>query len=212
MWLWRSSLGNSITSAGWGLGEWRGGFAPPRSRRTVREPLSSYGSHCRATLRTQLPVSKELWSALSNTQQPLLGSAKPVLQLLVFPRRPSGEHAVEVLPEGIKPRAVKPPVVLNPTPDDRVKHTGKIRKRRVAAQVQLPVSNRSPYGLAGFLRNGRTEVDEVLSLATLRASGTKRIAQKIKLLLSIPFPSIIIVLTFRHVISGSLAVLFLSDT
>src|SRR5215472_7643016 len=36
------------------------------------------------------------------------------------------------------------------------------------------------------------EVDEVLSLATLRASGTKRIAQKIKLLLSIPFPSIII--------------------
>src|SRR6516165_683771 len=58
--------------------------------------------------------------------------------------------------------------------------------------MQLPVSNRSPYGLASFLRNGRTEVDEVLSLATLRASGTKRIAQKIKLLLSIPFPSIVI--------------------
>src|SRR5215468_9306211 len=115
-----------------------------------------------------------------------------VLQLLVFPRRPPGEHAVEVPPEGIKPRAVKPPIVLKPTPDDRVKHTGKMLKRCVAAQRQLPIANRSPYGLAGFLRNGRTEVDEVLSLPTLRASGTKRIAQKIKLLLSIPFPSIII--------------------
>jgi serine/threonine protein kinase len=51
-----------------GSGEWRGGVTPPRSRRTVHEPLSSYGSHCRATLCTQLPVSKELWSALSNTQ------------------------------------------------------------------------------------------------------------------------------------------------
>ena len=75
-------------------GEWRGGVAPPRSRRTVHEPLSSYGSYCRATPRTQLPVSKELWTALSNTQQPLLGSAETVLQLLVFPRRPPGEHAV----------------------------------------------------------------------------------------------------------------------
>ena len=55
---------------------------------------------------------------------------------MVFPRRPPGEHALEVPPEG-KPRAVKPPVVLKPTPDDRVKQTGKIRKRRVAAQVQL---------------------------------------------------------------------------
>src|SRR6516164_222762 len=99
---------------------------------------------------TQLPVSKELWSALSNTQQPLLGSAKSVLQLLVFPRRPPGEHAVEVPPEGIKPRAVKSPVVLKPTPDDRVKHTGEIRKRRVAAQVQLPVSNRSRFRSPGF--------------------------------------------------------------
>jgi len=81
---------------GEGLGEWRGGVAPPRSRRTVREPRSSYGSHCRATPRTQLPVSKELWIAMRKAPQPLLGSAKPVLQLLVFPRRPPDEHAVEV--------------------------------------------------------------------------------------------------------------------
>ena len=29
-------------------GEWRGGIAPPRSRRTVRDTLASYGSHCSA--------------------------------------------------------------------------------------------------------------------------------------------------------------------
>jgi len=36
-----------------------GGNAPPRSRRTGREPLSSYGSRCKTTLRPKLPVSKE---------------------------------------------------------------------------------------------------------------------------------------------------------
>jgi hypothetical protein len=59
-------------------------------------------------------VSKEPWIALRNTPEPLLGSPKMVPQLLVFPRRPPGEHAVEVRPEGIKPRAVEPPIILKP--------------------------------------------------------------------------------------------------
>ena len=83
-----------------------------------------------------------------------------VVQLLVFPRRPPSEHAIEVLPERIECRAVEPPIVLNPTPDDRVKHTGKTLKRRVAAQAQLPRTDRSPNVLAGFIRNGRSEIDE----------------------------------------------------
>ena len=58
------------------LGEWRGGIVPPRSRRTGHEPLSSYGSHCRATQRTQLPVSKEPWIALRDAPEPLLCSPK----------------------------------------------------------------------------------------------------------------------------------------
>jgi len=135
---------------------------------TGREPLSSHGSHSRATLPTKLPVSKEPQSAPRAAQQPLLRSPKMVSKLLVFPR-PSGKHAVEVPSERVEPRAVKPPVVLDPAPDDRVKRTGEILKRLVAAQEQLPGANLLPYGLARFLRNGRTEVDEVPSLPTLRA-------------------------------------------
>jgi hypothetical protein len=86
-------------------------------------------------------VSKELWSPLSNTQQPLLSSTKTAPQLLVFPRRPPGEHAVEVPPKGSGKTARS----IETNPDDR---------------VQLPVSNRSPCGLASFLRNGRTEAFE----------------------------------------------------
>ena len=78
-----------------------GGNAPPRSRRTGREPLSSYGSRCKATLRPKLPVSKESRIAPRYTQEPLLGSPKMVSSLLVFPCRPSGKDAVEVPPERI---------------------------------------------------------------------------------------------------------------
>src|SRR5215831_14171496 len=40
-------------------GEWPQGVSPRGPRRTVREPLDSYGSHHRATPHTHLPMSKQ---------------------------------------------------------------------------------------------------------------------------------------------------------
>src|SRR5437588_12665639 len=98
-----------------------------------------------------------------------------------------------MLYEGIKRRAIVPPVILEPAPDLRVEHAGYIIERLVAALWQLPASNLFSYGLACFLSNRRAEVDEEFPiLRVLRASGTKRVPQKSKLLLRLRSSSIII--------------------
>jgi hypothetical protein len=72
------------------LGEWRGGIVPPRSRRTGHEPLSSYGSDCRATLRTQLPVSKEPWIAVRDAPEPLALPAENGVAAFCISASPTG--------------------------------------------------------------------------------------------------------------------------
>src|ERR1041385_7720050 len=60
--------------------------------------------------------------------------------------------------------------------------------------MQIPVSNLRPDRFHRLIRNCRTEVDEVLPLATLRSPRPKRIAQKIEFLVRIRPPPVIILL------------------
>src|SRR5579864_7607947 len=58
--------------------------------------------------------------------------------------------------------------------------------------MQIPVSNLRPDRFHRLVRDCWTEVDEVLPLAILRSSWPKCIAQKIKLLVRIGPPPVII--------------------
>jgi len=59
--------------------------------------------------------------------------------------------------------------------------------------MQIPASNLGPDDLHRFVRNGWTEIDEVLTLAILRSPRPKRVAEKIELLVWIsPSPVIIL--------------------
>src|SRR5215208_5609650 len=56
--------------------------------------------------------------------------------------------------------------------------------------MQIPVSNLRPDRFQRLVRNGRTEVDEVLPLAIPRSPWPKCIAQKIELLVRIRPPPV----------------------
>src|SRR6266496_5056142 len=59
--------------------------------------------------------------------------------------------------------------------------------------MPVPASNLHPNRLHRFVRNSRTEIDEVLAEPILRSPGSKRVAQKIKFLLFVS-PSPILIL------------------
>ncbi len=47
------------------------------------------------------PVCKQMWFALGHPTQPVFGSSRVMLQLLVFPRRPSDQRQIDVPQKGI---------------------------------------------------------------------------------------------------------------
>src|SRR5438445_7550958 len=89
--------------------------------------------------------------------------AQMTAQLLILPIGPAGQSTIQLLHRRIERRAIVPPVILEPTPHDRVEHPGQILDRLVTASRQIPASNLCPDGLHRVIRNCRAEVDEVFS-------------------------------------------------
>src|ERR1035438_6653469 len=71
------------------VGEWRGGIARPRSLRTVREPLDSYGSRPPASYSKGCPMGKECGLTSSDAMDPSLCISGTTLETLVLAHDPS---------------------------------------------------------------------------------------------------------------------------
>ena len=92
----------------------------------------------------------------------------------------------------IQCRLVKAPVVVDPTSQHRIKHARNIFQRLIRFQLQPPLSNSLPHGLAGLVANPRCEVYEELAKAILRPAWSECIPQKVKLYFRAIFAPIVI--------------------
>ena len=92
----------------------------------------------------------------------------------------------------IQCRPVEPAEVLNPTAQDWIPHARQVIDGLVAPQMEMP----APYLLAHLLcclaAHRWSKIDEALAPPILRPSRTKRIPQKIELLVGIVSSSVII--------------------
>src|SRR5208337_519408 len=113
-------------------------------------------------------------------------------QFLVFPHRPPRKYSVEMLEGRVHCRFVVALKVVNPPSDNRIEHTCQVFQTLVAAQVQAPLPYGLTQGFCGFVAHCRAEVDEMLSPSVLRQPGSKRISQKVELLMGVAFPPVII--------------------
>jgi hypothetical protein len=121
----------------------------------------------------------------------MLGSAAMLSQPLVF-HGPTNKESVEVSEDRIQCRPVKPAEVLNPTPHDWVPHARQVIDGLVAPQVETPAPHLFAH-LRRYLAAHRwSKIDEALPPPILRPSRTKRIPQKIELLVGIVSSSVII--------------------
>src|SRR5208337_3809682 len=82
---------------------------------------------------------------------------------------------------GIHRRFVKASIVVDPPSQNRIEHSGNVQKIFIRLQLQIPVSDRLPHGLAGLIANTGSEVDEELAVSVLGPAWTKGISQKVKL-------------------------------
>src|SRR5215213_644363 len=82
----------------------------------------------------------------------------------------------------MKHRAIIPPIVLDPSPDDRVEHPRQVLQALVATQRYPPASHLFTDGFAGSIAHRRQEADEVFAPIVLRPPGTELITEEGKLL------------------------------
>ena len=122
------------------LGEWRGGVSPPRSLRTGREPLGSSGSQYPAVGMKKRPVREKLWVVPDDTGEPLTRAFRLLLEALVFAASPFLQMEVDSAQTVVQRRFVEMTVVVDPTPEVRIYHSGQVIKGRVGPQTEVDAS------------------------------------------------------------------------
>src|SRR5215471_19098188 len=113
-------------------------------------------------------------------------------QLLVFPLGPQDQVSIQFAHGRVERRTIVASVILEPTPDDRIKHPRQVFDCLITALWQFPAAKGVADCLRCLVRNRRTEIDEVPALAILRSSGLKCIPKKIKLFVRVSLLSKII--------------------
>src|SRR3954447_4631195 len=173
-------------------GEWRGGIAPPRSRRTGHDTLASSGSHCSATAIEQAPVGEQPCLAARNALQPVDGPRPVPVQGLELPTGPSRQDDIDVPQGRVERRRVEPTIVVDPAPDVRVEHPRQIVQRLVTALLKGPAAHGLTDRLESFVADRRTERDADLPSPSARQPRPERIAEEVELLVGIVATSVII--------------------
>src|SRR6516162_6255648 len=88
-------------------------------------------------------------------------------QLLIFPLGPQDQVSIQFAHGWVERRTIVAPVILEPTPDDRIEHPRQVFDGFITALWQVPASKCVANGLRCLVRNRRTEIDEELTLAIL---------------------------------------------
>ena len=134
-WRQRSAPGDQAAS------ESRGGISPRRAPRTLREPLSSYGSQCSA-----LTVQKRQWAKRSGDERitPASQSRVPFgrCRTLELASCLLAKKDVDPTQGRLQRRFVEVAVVVDPAADIRVEHPHQVVQRVVAPRLESPSLDR----------------------------------------------------------------------
>src|SRR5687768_1156063 len=122
----------------------------------------------------------------------MFGSATMLSQPLVFPHGPANKESIEVSEDRIQGRPVEPAEILNPASHDRAPHARQVINGLVAAQMEMPTSHLLAHLLRCLAAHRWSKIDEAPAPPILRPSRTKRIPQKIELLVGIVSSSILV--------------------
>jgi hypothetical protein len=86
------------------------------------------------------PVREKLWVVPDDTGEPLTRAFRLLLEALVFAASPFLQMEVDSAQTVVQRRLVEVTVVVDPTPDVRIYHSGQVIKGRVGPQTEVDAS------------------------------------------------------------------------
>ena len=113
-------------------------------------------------------------------------------KLSVFPHGPLGEDGVQRIKGSVHCRSVVAAVVVHPTPNGWVEHTGEVLDALIAAQVQPPTPYFISYCLGRLVAYRWIKAIEAFTPVAFGSSRLKSKTQKVELNMGISPPATII--------------------
>src|SRR4051812_48417181 len=127
------------------------------------------------------PQDKQVGIAAGDAPQPVHGRTLPAPEPRVFPLRPFPESLIHVSEHLNAPRAIEPPVVVQPAPHYRVRKASQILQALVVPGGRHPpVADGLPDRRRGLGADRRQEADEVSPPPVLRPSRLEGVAEEVE--------------------------------
>src|SRR3954469_12854277 len=128
-----------------------------------------------------LPQDKQVGIAAGDAPQPVHGRTLPASEPRGFPLRPFPEGLVVVAEHLNAPRAIEPPVVVQPAPHHRVYKASQILQALVIPGGRHPpAADGLPDRRRGHGADRRQEADEVSPPPVLRPSRLEGVAEEVE--------------------------------
>jgi len=158
------------------------------SRNLQRTLQRTFGEAALVRMELVLPEAPGIEDTLHPQHRLEVGGT--VHESKVFPFRPTHEEIIQRAQRAAQRRGAKSPVVANPSHHNGPGPTGNLFQSQIVAMMQPPATRSLSHRFGRFLAYRRCETDEELSLATLRPTRAKRVAQKVETLLRVTAPPV----------------------
>ncbi len=126
-------------------------------------------------------MREELWASRDDTGEPRTRAFRRLLEALVLAARPFPQMEVDSAQTVVQRRLVEVTVVVDPTPDVRIYHSGQIMKGRVGPVLETPSPDFPTHCLERCLGRCGQERDAIGSVGPGRKPRPECIAEEVEL-------------------------------
>jgi hypothetical protein len=126
-------------------------------------------------------VSKQTRTFLNEPLKEKARSGLVFLEASELPHGPCDERLIDVSKHGIQCRPYEPPVILDPTPKNRIEELGDIIQRALCLATDVQFPDRIPHGPHGGGADSRIETAKQLAFGVPDQTGSKTVSEEFKL-------------------------------
>ena len=137
-------------------------------------------------------MREELWFGPDDTGEPLTRAFRLLREALVFAARPFSQVEVDSAQTVVQRRRVEMTVVVEPTPEVRIYHSGQITEGRVGPALESPLPDFPTHCLERSWGRRGQERDAIGSVGPGREPRPECIAEEVELLVGILSAPVII--------------------
>ena len=127
-------------------------------------------------------MGEEIGLPVTDATQPFHRPTDASFEALEFPHCPSAQPLIQISEYLTKCRAVETAIVVDPSSNDGIDHSGKVFKVAVDSPVEFQLAYGLSHGFGGPVAYRGEKADEELSLSALPPSRSERKPEEVELL------------------------------